>query len=554
MFRLSRSIVIILITCLCCTTACSLGRTLSPSIIVEGLQTKNGLALKIVGQNWEPGEQVTIGLNPPGAAAEESQTVTNALTDATGGFTALFMFPPQAAPAQGDVWVVAHNSTFDRVATSVFARAAVSTTTAPPVPLTTSTPEAPTSAVLGYVEGVSASARVVNIRPIEGNVEIIALADNAAVFSDDVPAELTDVQVGDLVEATGEPSPLAANTIIATRLRILVRATVSPTPTPTATRPALSWKGEYYRNTTFSGTPAWVRDDPVIDFQWQDEGPGEGIPNDGFAVRWTGSWPFESGVHRFYAQVNDGVRLWLDDHLIIDQWHDSIGALYSADADLSAGPHAVRVEYYEGRESAHVRVWWEYRGSDAIATYLDWKGAYYSNMSLEGSPYLVINERVLDFDWGEGVPASGMPPDQFSARWTRTVTLDEGTYRFFARADDGVRLWVNDELVIDHWVDGGAEDYTGDASLASGEHSIRVEFYENGGLAVIRVWWERIEATPTPTATPTETPTATLLPATETPPPATPTQTATGQPPATATPTVTPEATAAQGGPALGPR
>jgi hypothetical protein len=543
----------VLIACLLITAACSLREDRTPSIAVESLPTQNGLALKVTGQNWEPGEQVSIGLNPPGAPVENSLTTADALTDATGGFTALFLYPQEPALSLGNVSVVAHSSGFERVASAVFAYSPAFTATATPAPVSTATPPVATSDVLGYVELVSASARVIDIQPIEGTVDVIALADNAQILSDGAPAQLTDVGVGDLIEATGEPSPLAANTLIANRVRILARATAEPTPTATATRPALAWQGQYYNNTTFSGTPAWVRDDPVIDFQWQDGSPGEGIPADNFAVRWTGNWPFEAGVHRFYAQVNDGVRVWLDEHLIIDQWHDSIGALYSADAELSAGPHAVRVEYFEGRESASVRVWWEYRGPDAVATYLDWRGEYYDNMSLDGLPYLVVNDRILDFDWGEGAPASGMPSDEFSARWTRTVTLDEGIHRFFARADDGVRLWVDESPVIDHWVDGGAEDYTGDLFVTSGEHSIRVEFYENGGLAVIRVWWERLEATPTPTATPTET--ATLIPPTptETPPPAAVTPTETVQQPATATPTTPPEEDTAQRGSSSGP-
>jgi hypothetical protein len=534
MKRLGKSAIVVLVASLCCISACSLGRDRTPSVTVDSLQTRTGLALKVVGRNWEPGEQITVGLNPPQAAVEDSVPMADALTDATGTFTALFLFPQQPSLSPGELWVVAHSSEFERVAISVFSYSPELPATAAPLPETTATPTVPPGSALGYVEQVSASARVINVTPVEGTVEVIALADKAQILSDDAPAQLTDIQIGDLIEAAGEPSPLAANTLIATTVRILIRATLEPTPTMTATRPALFWKGEYFNNNTFSGTPAWVRDDPVIDFQWQDGGPGGGLPVDGFAVRWTGNWPFESGVHRFYAQVNDGVRLWLDDHLLIDQWHESIGSLYSADAQLSAGPHSVWVEYFDARESAHVRVWWEYRGPDATSSYLDWKGEYFANINLDGSPYLVVNDRVLDFDWEKGAPASGMPADEFSARWTRNVSLDEGIYRFWARADDGVRLWVDDDSVIDHWVDGGAEDYPGDAFVAAGEHTIRVEFYENGGLAVIRVWWERVAATPTPTTTPTETPTLTPAPPTETPPPA------------TATPTTTPGATSVQ--------
>jgi hypothetical protein len=350
---------------------------------------------------------------------------------------------------------------------------------------------------------------------------------------------LADVRIGDLVEASGQMPTGESNRIVAEYIRILARPTVEPTVTPTATMPPLFWQAEYYDNTTFSGNPLLTREDPVIDFQWQSGPPAEGLPADGFAVRWTGSWPFGTGGYRFHTQVDDGVRLWLDDHLIIDQWHQSTGALHNADAYLSVGTHTVKVEYFDAQGHAHARVWWDYRGPDATETYTDWKGEYYSGMTLSGPPFLVLNERLLDFDWGAGAPATGMPSDSFSVRWTRAVNLQSGIYRFYARSDDGVRVWVDDMQVIDHWLDGAATTHAGEAYLPSGEHSIRVEYYENTGQAVIKVWWELLPETPTPTSAPTATPTWTPEPPTPTP-----TETLTPVPQDTAlTPQPTPQVT-----------
>ncbi|MEM4724854.1 MAG: PA14 domain-containing protein [Candidatus Hadarchaeum sp.] len=150
-------------------------------------------------------------------------------------------------------------------------------------------------------------------------------------------------------------------------------------------------------------------------------------------------------------------------------------------------------------------------------------------MALSGTPFLVLNERVIDFDWGAGTPASGMPADHFSARWTRTVFLDAGTYRFYALSDDGVQLWVDEKMVIDHWMDSAAQTYVGDLYLPQGSHTIRVQYYENAGMAVIKVWWELLPATPTPTYTPAP-PTPTPLPPTPTSTPLPPTDTPVGTP------------------------
>jgi hypothetical protein len=70
--------------------------------------------------------------------------------------------------------------------------------------------------------------------------------------------------------------------------------------------------------------------------------------------------------------------------------------------------------------------------------------------------------------------------------------FDGGIYRFHVRMDDGVRLWVDDRLVIDAWSDGAARDVIGELTLGSGNHNLRVEYYERAGEAGIGLWWEKI--------------------------------------------------------------
>ncbi|MCB0211210.1 MAG: SH3 domain-containing protein, partial [Anaerolineae bacterium] len=70
----------------------------------------------------------------------------------------------------------------------------------------------------------------------------------------------------------------------------------------------------------------------------------------------------------------------------------------------------------------------------------EWRGEYYNNRNLSGNPALVRNDVAVSFDWGLNAPASELPADNFSARWTRQLDYSAGAYRFYARADDGVRL------------------------------------------------------------------------------------------------------------------
>jgi hypothetical protein len=264
-------------------------------------------------------------------------------------------------------------------------------------------------------------------------------------------------------------------------------ATATPVPTPTSPPVTISgWRGEYYANRDLSGSPALVRDDAVIDFDWGTGAPATWIPADRFSARWSRTIALSEGTYSFYALSDDGVRVWLDGQLIIDQWHDTSPVTYSAERNLAGGNHNLRVEYYENGGQARVMFGWERKGEFPM-----WRGAYYPNTGLAGSPALVRNDSDIDFNWGGGAPATGLPVDNFAVLWTRTLYFDEGTYVFRATVDDGVRLYVDDALVIDKWQDGGLRTVEGGRSLSAGYHSVRVEYYERAGEAVIRLGWEK---------------------------------------------------------------
>jgi hypothetical protein len=179
---------------------------------------------------------------------------------------------------------------------------------------------------------------------------------------------------------------------------------------------------------------------------------------------------------------------------------------------------------------------------DAIIT--DWLGEYFDNMYLFGDPVYFRNDVVTDFDWGTGSPDPRISPDGFSARWTRTWWFEEGYYRFVFSSDDGMRLWIDGNLVVDEWHDGYFYDESVTLYLSAGEYSLRLEYYEHTGDAMVRLGWSQVAPTPTFTATPTTTPLPTATPTptpTQTPlPTATSTQTPTQTPSPTTTPTNTP--------------
>ena len=245
------------------------------------------------------------------------------------------------------------------------------------------------------------------------------------------------------------------------------------------------WRGEYFSNATLQGVPVLERNDEGIDFDWSGGAPAPGLPGDGFSARWTRSLTLNEGSYRFHALVDDGLRLYVDGYLILDGWQDGSQREITADHKLAAGIHSLRVEYYERRGEARVRVWWE-----QLSAYPDWRGEYWSNRNLAGSPVLVRNDAAIDFNWGQASPALGLPADGFSARWVRTLHFDAATYRFHVLVDDGVRLWVGDQLLIDQWRDGSQRELVAEQAIAWGAHTVQVQYYEHANDALIRVWWE----------------------------------------------------------------
>jgi len=278
------------------------------------------------------------------------------------------------------------------------------------------------------------------------------------------------------------------------------------TATFTSTAPTCAagqYLAQYFANTTLAGTPVTARCEaaPINDtLGTTPNWPPTGVPQTNFSARWDGQFSFATaGAYTFTATADDGIRVYLDNALVIDHFVDQGPTTYTYTApSLTAGTHAVKVEYYQGGGGATAQVSWQASAPPppppttcAVGQYL---AQYFANTTLAGTPVTArceaapINDTLgTTPNW----PPTGVPQTNFSARWDGQFSFaTAGAYTFTATADDGIRVYLDNALVIDHFVDQGPTTYTYTApSLTAGTHAVKVEYYQGCCGATVQVKW-----------------------------------------------------------------
>jgi hypothetical protein len=274
---------------------------------------------------------------------------------------------------------------------------------------------------------------------------------------------------------------------------------------------------EYFDNADLTGTRV-ARIDSTIDWYFPSSSPDPALGADTFSARWTGKLqPAVSGPHTFHVTYNDGVRLFLDDRVVIYRWGPHATTDESATVSLMAGrKYDLRMEFFDQTGAAWARLAWETpcqsrqvipvthlhpeappaatcRAAAPPGSGTGLSSEYFADRQLSASRLTGLDARV-DLDWGSGAPVTmaGFPVDSFSVRWKgRLQAPITGPLTIYYYADDVGRLWLGGAPLMDSWLEPiGAQEVAATVDVVAGQLlDLRIEQQERTGTASARLSW-----------------------------------------------------------------
>jgi hypothetical protein len=261
------------------------------------------------------------------------------------------------------------------------------------------------------------------------------------------------------------------------------------------------------------GFPGYPYPDGLVNgttYYWRIDEVNEADPNS----PWKGKvWSFTVPPKTAYNPVPADNAAFIDPEAVTLNWTAGFGAKlhyvyfgddYDAVANATGAPMHPILTYNPGPLELNKTYYWRVDESDGTNTYTGdiWsfttakegggvKAQYYKGMNFENL-MLTRMDPQINFSWGDpGGPDASVGDDQFSARWTGEIEAAfTETYTFYTNSDDGVRLWVNGQQLVDNWTDHGATENSGTIDLEAGTtYSLIMEYYENTGGAVAQLRW-----------------------------------------------------------------
>ncbi len=159
-----------------------------------------------------------------------------------------------------------------------------------------------------------------------------------------------------------------------------------------------------------------------------------------------------------------------------------------------AAPLGIKVEYSMGSTISvgslrpiEPQYFAKVKGTDKTGM----KGEYFDNMNLAGKPVFARIDSMVNFNFGTGSPAPGVPEDHFSIRWKGKIIPPDTVHHIGISTDDGGRLYVDGKLLINDWRDHAEEPHRAQVNLIPGrEYEVEFEQYDDELGAVARLTWD----------------------------------------------------------------
>jgi uncharacterized delta-60 repeat protein len=356
---------------------------------------------------------------------------------------------------------------------------------------------------------------------------------------------------------------------------------------------------QYFNNSDFTAL-VFTRNDANINFNWGTGSPDPRIDPDTFSVRWTGKITAPTtGRYTFYTTTDDGLRLWINNQLLIDHLTPQAATEWSGSIDLVAGQkYDIRMDYFERAGGAQAKLSWSgpgitkqivpasafsggssssdttppsmvgsfgssritqnevdvqwtpatdnvgvagyelrlnsggavvvgpdirtfaFKNLQPSTSYLfsinafdaagnrglptnitattppattggnGLSGTYFNNMDFT-APVFTRRDSTINFNWGTGSPDPRIDVDTFSVRWSGQIQAPTtGRYTFYTTSDDGMRLTINGQRIIDKLVPQSTTEWSGSIDLVAGQrYSFTMEYFDRFGGAQAKLQW-----------------------------------------------------------------
>lgn len=199
-----------------------------------------------------------------------------------------------------------------------------------------------------------------NILPLKKDIKTVAVIGPNANASRLGGYSVKNKVGTTVLEGVQEVVGKTANVLYEEGVSLIVKGQIIPSKylfTPDESQNGL--KGEYFNNRNVEGAPALTRIDSQLEFDWPWS-PGDGVTDDDFSIRWTGYLKSDKAFDGWLGlSSDDGIRMWIDDQLVIDNWTKGATSMVTTPKNIEAGKkYKVRIEMWEGGWGARAHLRW----------------------------------------------------------------------------------------------------------------------------------------------------------------------------------------------------